>query len=89
MRAFIFSFCADVERRLWRRARNGPRVSSPLTCTIGQGDKFKLTDCDDACGLKYYTLAFIIARQEGNRTNATYASEPAWDGRIPMEQNLY
>ena len=34
---------------------------------IGAGDNFKLTDCDDACGLKYYTLAFIIARQDGER----------------------
>jgi chitinase len=47
---------------------------------IGSGDTFKLTDCDDACGLKYYTLAFIIADKEGN---------PAWDGRTPMEKDLY
>jgi chitinase len=47
---------------------------------IGSGDHFKLTDCDDACGLKHYTLAFIIADKEGN---------PAWDGRWPMENDLY
>ncbi|HEY2759794.1 MAG TPA: chitinase [Pirellulales bacterium] len=47
---------------------------------IGSGDSFKLTDCDDACGLKYYTLAFIIADKEGNS---------AWDGRTPMEKDLY
>jgi chitinase len=64
------------------------RVFAPYMY-IGQGDQFKLTDGDDACGLKYYTLAFIIARQCGNRTNTTYSTEPAWDGRFPMQQNLY
>ena len=47
---------------------------------LGAGDKFQLTDCDDACGQRYYTLAFIIAGASNN---------PAWYGRIPMEQNLY
>ncbi len=56
---------------------------------IGQGDNFKLTDCDDACGLKHYTLAFIIARQEGRGKDAKYLKEPSWDGRVPMEENLY
>lgn len=56
---------------------------------IGEGDNFKLTDCDDACGLKYYTLAFIIAHQEGNGKDAKYSQEPSWDGRIPIEQDLY
>jgi hypothetical protein len=56
---------------------------------IGSGDNFKLTDCDDACGLKYYTLAFIIAQQEGRGKDAKYSKEPSWDGRIPIEQNLY
>ena len=56
---------------------------------IGQGDNFKLTDCDDACGVKYYTLAFIIARQEGRGTAAKYFKEPAWDGRFPMAQDVY
>jgi hypothetical protein len=56
---------------------------------VGAGDNFKLTDCDDQCGLKFYTLAFIIARQDGNGKNATYHKEPSWDGRIPIEQNFY
>jgi hypothetical protein len=47
---------------------------------VGAGDDFKLTDCDDACGQKYYTIAFIIADKQNN---------PAWDGRIPMEDNFY
>ena len=64
------------------------RVFAPYMY-LGAGDNFKLTDCDDACGLKYYTLAFIIARQDGHGTNAAYHNEPAWDGRIPMDQNLY
>ena len=64
------------------------RVFAPYMY-LGSGDSFKLTDCDDACGLKHYTLAFIIARQEGRGTNATSSKEPAWDGRTPMDQNLY
>lgn len=47
---------------------------------IGAGDHFQLTQCDDACGLKFYTIAFIIADSKGN---------PAWDGRWPMEENRY
>jgi hypothetical protein len=42
---------------------------------IGSGDDFKLTACDDACGVKYYTLAFIIARQESHPAPA--ATQPA------------
>ena len=64
------------------------RVFAPYMY-IGSGDNFKLTDCDDACGLKFYTLAFIIARQDGRGANTVYQKEPSWDGRIPMEQNLY
>ena len=64
------------------------RVFAPYMY-IGQGDNFKLTDCDDACGVKYYTLAFIIARQEGRGAAAKYFKEPAWDGRFPMEQDIY
>jgi chitinase len=64
------------------------RVFAPYMY-VGAGDNFKLTDCDDQCGLKYYTLAFIIARQDGNGKNAVYHKEPSWDGRIPIEQNFY
>ncbi len=56
---------------------------------LGAGDNFRLTDCDDACGLRHYTLAFIIARQEGRGKEAKYFNEPAWDGQTPMDQNLY
>lgn len=56
---------------------------------IGAGDQFKLTECDDVSGLKHYTLAFIIARQQGSGKDITYSREPAWDGRVPMDQNLY
>lgn len=55
------------------------RVFAPYMY-VGVGDKFKLTDCDDACGQKYYTLAFIISDRHNN---------PAWDGRVPMEENFY
>jgi hypothetical protein len=64
------------------------RVFAPYMY-VGEGDKFKLTECDDACGLKYYTLAFIIARQEGEGKEAKYLKEPSWDGQFPMDQNIY
>src|SRR5437868_13755069 len=64
------------------------RVFAPYMY-IGADDNFKLTECDDACGLKHYTLAFIIARQEGRGNEVKYFKEPAWDGRWPVEQNLY
>jgi hypothetical protein len=47
---------------------------------IGAGDHFQITKCDDACGQKFYTIAFIIADRQGN---------PAWDGRWAMEENRY
>jgi hypothetical protein len=64
------------------------RVFAPYMY-IGADDNFKLTDCDDACGLKFYTLAFIIARQDGRGKDVTYRKEPSWDGRIAIEDNLY
>ncbi len=64
------------------------RVFAPYMY-IGAGDNFKLTDCNDACGLKFYTLAFIIARQEGNGKDTKYLQEPSWDGRFPIDQKLY
>lgn len=56
---------------------------------VGAGDQFKLTACDDACGLKYYTLAFIIAGQQQVDGDIKYLKDPCWDGRIPMGQNFY
>jgi hypothetical protein len=47
---------------------------------IGAGDHFRITQCNDACGQKYFTLAFIIADQQ---------NQPAWDGRFALSQNLY
>jgi chitinase len=70
------------------RAQWPARVFAPYMY-IGDSDNFKLTDCDDACGLKYYTLAFIIAREEGRGKDAKYLKEPSWDGRVPIEENLY
>jgi len=64
------------------------RVFAPYMY-VGSGDNFKLTDCDDQCGLKFYTLAFIIAKHDGNGKTATYHKEPSWDGRIAMDQNFY
>jgi chitinase len=64
------------------------RVFAPYMY-IGDSDHFKLTDCDDACGLKHYTLAFIIARQDGYGKDAKYFPEPSWDGRVPIGEDLY
>lgn len=61
------------------RAEFPARVFAPYMY-LGAGDDFKITDCDDACGQKFYTLAFIIAGKDNN---------PAWDGRWPMEENRY
>jgi hypothetical protein len=67
---------------------------------LGSGDNFKLTECDDACGLKHYTLAFVIAQQaqsvdENGKKQARIVEDssghkvPAWDGRTAMEKDLY
>ena len=64
------------------------RVFAPYMY-VGAGDDFKLTDCDDQCRQQFYTLAFIIARQDGYGKGAVYHQEPSWDGRIPLEQNFY
>jgi len=56
---------------------------------VGAGDHFKLTVCDDQCGLKYYTLAFIIAKQEGEGDAVKYLPEPSWDGRIAIGDDFY
>jgi hypothetical protein len=55
------------------------RVFAPYMYVCA-GDHFQLTACDDACGQKFYTLAFIIADKSNN---------PAWDGRIPMAKDFY
>ncbi len=70
------------------RAEWPERVFAPYMY-IGSGDNFKLTDCDDACGVKHYTLAFIIALQEGRGKDAKYLKDPSWDGRTPIGDNLY
>ncbi|HXR49046.1 MAG TPA: hypothetical protein VN784_16550 [Candidatus Limnocylindrales bacterium] len=64
------------------------RVFAPYMF-VGAGDNFKLTDCEDQCGQKFYTLAFIIARQNGDGNKTVYHGEPSWDGRIPIGLNFY
>ena len=58
---------------------------------LGSSDNFKLTECDDACGQKYYTLAFIIAGGTLGKdaTPADATTEPTWYGRVPLKQNFY
>ncbi|HVU27628.1 MAG TPA: chitinase [Verrucomicrobiae bacterium] len=55
------------------------RVFAPYMYA-GFNDHFKLTDCDDQSGQKFYTLAFIIANKSNN---------PAWFGKKNMQQNFY
>jgi hypothetical protein len=88
MNQFYLSLLLVLSTGLVARADWPARVFAPYMY-LGSGDGFKLTDCHDACGLKYYTLAFIIARQEGNGKDAKYYKEPAWNGRTSMDQNLY
>jgi Glycosyl hydrolases family 18 len=70
----VFGLIDETVRADWPA-----RVFAPYMY-VGSGDNFRLTSCDDACGQKYFTLAFIITDKLGN---------PAWDGRIPMENNFY
>src|ERR1017187_1590640 len=67
LRKILVSALVLVNVALAARAEWPARVFAPYMY-IG-GGQFKLTDGNEACGLKYYTLAFIIARQEGGRTN--------------------
>ena len=55
------------------------RVFAPYMY-IGAGDDFQITQCETACGQKFYTIAFVIADKQKN---------PAWDGRFTMDKNLY
>ena len=64
----------DITRAGWPA-----RVFAPYMY-VGFNDDFQLTQCDDACGQKFYTLAFIISDKSNN---------PAWDGRIPMDKDYY
>ena len=55
------------------------RVFAPYMY-VGAGDHLQLTECDDACHQKFYTLAFIIADKTG---------APAWDGRFSLEHHIF
>src|SRR5438876_8705042 len=76
---WIVGVCLIASAGRAARADWPARVFAPYVY-LGAGDDFRLTDCDDACGQKFYTLAFIIADKQAN---------PAWDGRIAMEKNHY
>ena len=47
---------------------------------LGAGDQLKVTDCDAACGQKFFTLAFVTADREKN---------PAWDGQSSKAKDFY
>ena len=64
MKLIVFTITALAWVAIIPNLRAGwpARVFAPYLY-VGAGDNFKLTDCDDQCGQKFYTLAFIIARQ--------------------------
>src|ERR1700729_3638657 len=68
-----------------------PKIFAPYMY-IGAGDDFKLTDCCNACGVKYFTLAFFIAREDpsrdGGKWGTAFYKEPAWDGTTTLDKNL-
>lgn len=70
------------------RAEWPERVFAPYMFT-GEGDGFQLTAGDDACGLRYYTLAFVIAQQSGRGHDVTYQPVPAWYGSVPVETGAF
>lgn len=81
-RQFIYLFAIAASLMAMNniaRAEWPARIFAPYMY-VGFDDNFKLTQCDDACGQKFYTLAFIISDKSNN---------PAWDGRIPMDKNFY
>lgn len=88
MRKFVASTLILLGLTLQAQAEWPQRVFAPYMY-VGFGDDFKLTAADDAAGVKYYTLAFIIARQEGHGQTRKYFPEPAWDGRIPLDGDFY
>ena len=74
--ALVISLCAGLAAS---RAGWPARVFAPYVY-LGADDHFQITQCADACGQKFYTLAFIIADPH---------HLPAWDGRFPLAENLY
>jgi hypothetical protein len=72
--ALLFLAAGGVVQAEWPA-----RIFAPYMY-IGTGDHFKLTECDEACGQKFYTLAFIIADRSNN---------PAWFGVIPPGRHFY
>ena len=81
--AFATALVSSIAVGSAARAAWPARVFAPYMF-LGAGDKFKLTDCDDACGQKFYTLAFIIAQQEGRGASAEFKPVPTWNGHTPM-----
>src|SRR5579885_2982455 len=76
---WILAVAGFVVSSLALRAEWPRRVFAPYMY-LGAKDKFQLTQCDDACGQKFYTLAFVIAGPH---------DEAAWDGKWPTTDHLY
>ena len=64
---------------LLRGAEWPDRIFTPYAY-LGASTPFQLTACNDACGQKYYVLAFIVADKQNN---------PAWDGFASLDRNPY
>jgi hypothetical protein len=97
-RIILATICILISMTSKTRADWPKRVFIPYVY-LGNDDNFKLTNCDDAIGVKYYTLAFIIAdhhRKPATMSSAATSSPvnptpryPTWFGNIPMSQNFY
>jgi hypothetical protein len=88
--ALLFGTFAPFAHAEWPK-----RVFAPYMYS-GAGDDFKLTASDDACGVKYYTLAFFIARQERKPTTnpagikqSVFLKELTWNGSTPIDKGRY
>jgi chitinase len=79
MMRFISILCLIMCFTSTSRADWPARVFAPYVY-LGADDSFEITRCDDACGQKFYTLAFIIKGKDG---------KPAWDGRMGLDQHIY
>jgi len=86
--AIRLTACLLLLSHLPARAAWPARIFAPYMFT-GAGDHFQLTAGNDACGLKYYTLAFIIAQQSGRGHDIAYQLIPAWYGSVPVDTGAY
>jgi len=81
-RNYAWPVCILVLLAAWpalARAVWPDRVFAPYAY-LDAGADFDMVKCADACGQKFYTLAFIIADKQHH---------PAWDGGVPLDSRFY